>query len=189
MNKYFIFENDEIKLNIPELLLVKEFERLMDNDFNKCEEDPTGENHLIAYRLFKYLYLIDDIESPYKECSEEERLEYALDDSKLTIQSLAHPIISEAIKKYFIITNTRLSKLLKAAEKSIDKLTLYFETVDFTKIDDITGKPIFSAKDGVNNIGSLDKVVDGLKKLQSRVDEERKADVVIRGGMEKGIFD
>lgn len=189
MNKYFIFEDDKISLNIPELLMVKEFERLMDNEFNKCEEDPTGEQHLIAYGLFKYLYLIDDIESPYRECSDAEKTEYALEDSKLTQQSLTHPIMADAIRKYFIITNTRLSKLLKAAEKSIDQLTLYFETVDFTKVDDMTGKPIYAAKDGVNNIGALDKVVDGLKKLQLRVAEERKAEEITRGGMEKGAFD
>lgn len=53
----------------------------------------------------------------------------------------------------------------------------------------MTGKPIYAARDGVNNIGNLDKVVDGLKKLQLRVAEERKAEEITRGGMEKGAFD
>ena len=34
LNKYFTYENFEVSLNRPELLLVKEFEDLMSKDFN-----------------------------------------------------------------------------------------------------------------------------------------------------------
>lgn len=189
MNKFFIYENYEIKLNVPELLMIKEFEQLADKNFNKCKEDKTGEERLIALKVFKYLYLIDDIDSPYREKTEEEKREYALVDCDLSIHDLDNPIIQNAITKYFILTNTRLSKLLKAAERSIDELTLHFNTVDYTTINDITGKPNFAAKDGITNVSNLDKVVDNLKKLQIRVDEERKSESAMRGGVEKGLLD
>lgn len=189
MNKFFIYEDYEIKLNIPELLMVKEFNQIMDIEFNKCNEDKEGEKRLIAFKIFKYLYLVDDIDSPYKEKTEQEKINYALQDCELDIHDLDNPIIKEAINKYFILTNTRLSKLLKSAERSIDELTLHFNTVDYTTINDITGKPNFAAKDGIVNISNLDKVVDNLKKLQIRVDEERKSESSMRGGVEKGLLD
>lgn len=189
MNKFFTYENYEIKLNTPELLMIKEFERLMDKDFNKCEKDKTGEKRLIVFNVFKYLYLIDDIDSPYREKTEEEKREYALADCEMNIHDLDNPVIQAAITKYFILTNTRLSKLLKAAERSIDELTLHFNTVDYTTINDVTGKPNFAAKDGITNVSNLDKVVDNLKKLQIRVDEERKTESAMRGGVEKGLLD
>ena len=189
MDKFFIYENYEIKLNTPNLLMIKEFERLMDKEFNKCEEDKTGERRLKAFKVFKYLYLIDDIDSPYREKTEDEKREYALFDCDMKIHDLENPVIQEAVKKYFILTNTRLSKLLKAAERSIDELTLHFDTVDYTTINDVTEKPNFAAKDGISNVSNLDKVVDNLKKLQIRVDEERKSESAMRGGVEKGMFD
>ena len=38
LNKYFVYEDFKIDLNRPELLLVKEFESLMDIKYNKCDE-------------------------------------------------------------------------------------------------------------------------------------------------------
>ena len=35
----------KIELEKPEILLVKEFAELMNNERNKCKEDKTGEKH------------------------------------------------------------------------------------------------------------------------------------------------
>jgi hypothetical protein len=50
--------------------LVKEFAKLMDNDRNKCKEDPTGELGLRAFREFTYIWLALDWKSIYADYTE-----------------------------------------------------------------------------------------------------------------------
>ena len=84
LNKYFVYEDFKIDLNRPELLLVKEFESLMDIKYNKCDEDKTGKLRLKAFNIFKYLFLFHDSSSPYSDEPREKRMEYSLADAGLT---------------------------------------------------------------------------------------------------------
>ena len=74
-------------------------------------------------------------------------------------------------------------KLLKAAKESVKKLETYFRTVDLTLVDD-NGRPIFHAKDLVNNLEKMGKVVDGLSRLEDIVKKEEQANNPTRGGVE-----
>jgi hypothetical protein len=51
INKIFLYNGAEnkIELNVPEILLVKEFARLMDNDRNISKKDPKGNLKLRAF--------------------------------------------------------------------------------------------------------------------------------------------
>jgi len=51
-----------------------------------------------------------------------------------------------------LLQETRILKLLNSAYKSIDTLRIFFETVDLTEIDPVTGRPIYMAKDVISNI-------------------------------------
>ena len=88
LNKYFTYENFEVSLNRPELLLVKEFEDLMSKDFNKCKEDPKGDKKIKALKVMKYLFLAYDHSSPYCEENSETRKFNALRDSGLEARDL-----------------------------------------------------------------------------------------------------
>lgn len=189
LNKYFLYENFKIKLNHPELLLVKEFADLMDDDFNKCKEDKTGAYKLIAFKYFTYLFLVNDNNSPYAEKTKEERQQYALADSGLKSSDLLNDKFIKASIKYEVVTKSRLSKMLDAAQFAIDKFTLYFHIVDYTKIDDLTGKPVFNIKDGIASVANMGKLVEGLKVLQEQVKNESEADSTLRGGAEAGFLD
>ena len=89
----------------------------------------------------------------------------------------------KACEKYEKLIETSAVKLLKAAKESIVKLEKYFRTVDLTLTDD-NGRPIFHAKDLINNLEKMGKVVDGLTRLEDIVKKEEQAANTNRGGIE-----
>ena len=88
-----------------------------------------------------------------------------------------------ACDKYNELIETSAVKLLKAARESVKKLEIYFRTIDLTMVDD-NGRPIFHAKDLVNNLEKMGKVVDGLSRLETIVKKEEQANNPTRGGVE-----
>ena len=189
LSKYFIYENFSVSLNRPELILVKEFEALMSSEFNKSKEDPKGQNKIKAFKIFKYFFLLYDNKSPYSEMDEFSRKRYSLQDCGLEESDLINQIVFNASIKYEVLTKSRLSKMLEAAQVAVDKFTLYFHNVDYTEIDRDTGKPRYSIKDGISAVSQLGKLVEGLKGLQDQVRQEMEADTGLRGGVEAGLLD
>jgi hypothetical protein len=88
-----------------------------------------------------------------------------------------------ACDKYEKLIETSAVRLLKAANESVVKLEKYFRTIDLTLMDD-NGKPIFHAKDLINNLEKMRKVVDGLTRLEEIVKKEEQAANTNRGGIE-----
>ena len=88
-----------------------------------------------------------------------------------------------ACKKYEKLIETSAVRLLKAAKESIVKLEKYFRTIDLQMLDD-NGKPIYHAKDLINNLEKMGKVVDGLTRLEEIVKKEEQAANTNRGGVE-----
>ena len=189
LNKYFVYEDFKIDLNRPELLLVKEFESLMDIKYNKCDEDKTGKLRLKAFNIFKYLFLFHDSNSPYSDEPREKRMEYSLADAGLTNKILLDPIFKAAEQKYGQLTKTRLMKTLEAAQVAVDKFSMYFHMVDYTEIDPETGKARYNIKDGIAAVSNLDKLVSGLNKLEEQVKKESEGESGIRGDAERGLMD
>ena len=91
--------------------------------------------------------------------------------------------VLEACSKYESLIETSAVRLLKAATESVVKLEKYFRTVDLTLMDD-NGKPIYHAKDLINNLEKMGKVVDGLSRLEDIVKREEQAANTNRGGIE-----
>ena len=89
----------------------------------------------------------------------------------------------KACEKYEKLIETSAVKLLKAAKESIVKLEKYFRDIDLTLVDD-NGRPIFHAKDLINNLEKMGRVVDGLTRLEDIVKKEEQAANTNRGGIE-----
>jgi hypothetical protein len=88
-----------------------------------------------------------------------------------------------ACDKYEKLIETSAVRLLKAAKESVVKLEKYFRDIDLTLVDD-NGRPIFHAKDLINNLEKMGKVVDGLTRLEDIVKKEEQAANTNRGGIE-----
>lgn len=180
--------NGKVELEKPEILLVKEFAELMDNERNKCKEDKTGEKHLRAFREFTYIWLALDWQSLYANYSEQERHQEALRDSGLSEDEFNDPNFRAACRKYRALQESNRSiRMLHAAQKTVDKFTDYFETIDPQERDVQTGKPIYKVKDIMSEISQLSKVNEELKALEGQVKSEMVETSKLRGGAIEGF--
>ncbi len=187
----FQYDNvsNRIDLNIPEILLVKEFAELMKCERNICKEDPKGVYGLRAFREFTYIWLAIDWKSIYADYTEQERHREALRDAGITEEEFNDPEFRAACRKYRNIQDSNRSiKLLQAAQSTVDKFIDYFNNVDPEERDPVTGKPIFKVKDLMAEISSLSKVHDELTALEGMVKKELSEQSSIRAGAVEGFM-
>lgn len=186
-----IFQYDSrlnrVELDMPEILLVKEFAALVKYERNICKEDPKGIKCLRAFREFTYIWLALDWKSPYADIPEQDRHHEALLDSQLTEEEFNDPIFRAACRKYReILESNRSIKMLQAAQNTVDNFIDYFNTVVDLSERDANGKPVFKTKDIIAEISSLSKVHEELKILESQVKKELSETSTIRGGARNG---
>lgn len=187
----FQYDNmrNRVELNMPEILLVKEFSELVKCERNICKEDPKGVHCLRAFREFTYIWLAIDWKSPYSDYSEQERHREALNDSGITEEEFNNPEFRAACRKYRQLQESNRSiKMLQAAQNTVDNFIDYFNTVVDLSERDANGKPVFKTKDIISEISSLSKVHEELKILEGQVKKEMTETTSIRGGATDGFL-
>lgn len=187
----FQYDNmhNRIELNMPEILLVKEFSELVKCERNICKEDPKGVQGLRAFREFTYIWLAIDWKSPYSDYPEQERHKEALNDSGITEEEFSNPEFRAACRKYRQLQESNRSiKMLQAAQNTVDNFIDYFNTVVDLSERDANGKPVFKTKDIISEISSLSKVHEELKILEGQVKKEMMETTSIRGGATDGFL-
>lgn len=187
----FQYDNmhNRVELNMPEILLVKEFSELVKCERNICKEDPKGIQGLKAFREFTYIWLAIDWKSPYSDFSERERHQEALNDSGITEEEFNNPEFRAACRKYRQLQESNRSiKMLQAAQNTVDNFIDYFNTVVDLSERDANGKPVFKTKDIISEISSLSKVHEELKILEGQVKKEMMETTSIRGGATDGFL-
>lgn len=187
----FQYDNmhNRVELNMPEILLVKEFSELVKCERNICKEDPKGIKGLRAFREFTYIWLALDWKSPYSDYSEQERHKEALNDSGITEEEFNNPEFRAACRKYRQLQESNRSiKMLQAAQNTADNFIDYFNTVVDLSERDANGKPVFKTKDIISEISSLSKVHEELKILEGQVKKEMMETTSIRGGATDGFL-
>ena len=191
MNNFFSYDdvNGQIQLEDPSILLIKEFDDLMDVERNKCKADKTGKKKLRSFREFKYIYLCIYWNSPYRDFSERDRHEYALKDAELTEEEFNDPVFRAACRKFKELQESHRSiRLLQAAQRMADKFIDYFDFVDPTETDDQTGKPIYDVSKLQAQIANLHKVHEELMILEDQVKKEISEKSSIKGDAEDGYL-
>lgn len=187
----FQYDNmhNRVELNMPEILLVKEFSELVKCERNICKEDPKGVKGLRAFREFTYIWLAIDWKSPYSDYPEQERHKEALNDSGITEEEFSNPEFRAACRKYRQLQESNRSiKMLQAAQNTVDNFIDYFNTVVDLSERDANGKPVFKTKDIISEISSLSKVHEELKILEGQVKKEMMETTSIRGGATDGFL-
>ena len=193
MTDLFLYDNatGSLKLNVYEILLVKEFEALWDLDRNKCSEDSTGMKRLRAWREFKYIWLFADWKSPYQQYLEMEKHKAAMEDSNLSEEEWNDPLFRAAVRKYMEIKDSsRILSLIKTALRTLEKMRISLDNIDLEERDPINNKPIWKAKDILGDIASIGTMADKLKELELNykkdlLSNQKKA----RGDYEEGFMD
>ena len=190
--KFFTYDrdNESLVLNVPEILLTKEFAKLLELGRNKTKNDKTGKNKERAYKEFTYMYLALDWESQYFNIPEQDRHEAALEDSELTEAEFSDPDFRSACRKYEELQNSNISiRLLKSAMKAVETVIFYLEHVDVSDKDEVTGKPIYKTKDLIIEIKGCKDLIVGIQELEKQVKKDIAPDNKLRGGAEAGFFD
>lgn len=179
--------NRRIELNVPEILLVKEFSDLLECKRNVCKEDPKGSQKLRAFREFTYIWLALCWKSIYADYPEQERHQEALKDAHITEEEFNNPEFRAACRKFKSIQNSNKSvQLLNAAKEMVDKFIDYFRNTDPMERDELTGKPMYKVKDIQAELSNLTKVHETMVQLESQVKKEVEAQSSLRGGFVDG---
>lgn len=190
--KFFLFDNstNSVVVNEPEVLLIKEFAALWNNDRNKTKGDPKGIKKTRAYRELTYIWLMLDWTSPYVDFDEQERHQECLRDAGLTEKEWNDPDFRAACRKYKELQNSsRALKLIKSAQGVVDKITDYFNNIDIEERDPVTGKPIFKTKDVMAELSNVSNVVEQLKTLEFLYKKEQEQQSGLMGDVEGGFMD
>lgn len=184
MQKFFSYNQQagQVELNIPEILLIREFKVL-------CDEDKTKRKDLL-FKQITYIYLALAWDSPYAQYSEEEKHTEALLDSGLTEEEFNHPSFRNACRKYRELQDSNKSvRMLQAARMATDQFVDYFENIIDLNERDNNGKPIFTAEKVMKEMTLLNKVHQELVTLEARVKKEMSEQTQIRAGAIEGYED
>jgi len=185
--KLLVLEDDLRAYPSPEAAMIPEFKALIRRD-RGSPGDSQGKKKQKAAREFAYIYHICSHESPYRSYEGEYREEKVRTDVFHDMPEWrADKDVKAAKDKYEELTDTELTMLLKGATSAVNKLRGYFETVDFTALDE-QGRPIYTAKDVVSNLSNLGKVVEGLERLKEQVEKEELGNSANRKGVEVNRF-
>jgi len=190
--KFFIYDKDNGQLILEDesLLLVKEFDALLEPKRNITKIDKTGKQKALAFKELKYIYLFFDWNSPYFSFSEQSRNKEALIDSKLSDEEYNDPLFREACKKYNEIQNSSLEvRMLKSAMNAVENQINYLDNVDLQERDPVTGKPIFKSKDLIAEIKGCKDIITSLRELEKQVKTGIEVASNLRGDVETGILD
>ena len=190
--KFFLFDNstNSVVVNEPEVLLIKEFAALWNNDRNNTKGDPKGIKKTRAYRELTYIWLMLDWTSPYVDFDDQERHQECLKDAGLTEKEWNDPDFRAACRKYRELQNSsRALKLIKSAQGVVDKITDYFNNIDIEERDPTTGKPIFKTKDVMAELSNVSNVVEQLKTLEFLYKKEQEQQSGLMGDVEGGFMD
>lgn len=190
--KVFLFDNanNEVIVNEPEVLLIREFAALWTNERNKTKEDPKGLLKTRAKRELAYIWLMIDWASPYSNYTEQERHRECLKDASISEEEWSDPVFRAACRKYREMQeSSRSLKLIKSAQGVVDRISDYFDNINLEERDPVTGRPIWKTKDVMAEMQSVSKVIEELKKLEDMYKKEQEEESAVLGGAVEGFKD
>ena len=176
------------QLLTADLVLIDEFKKLLEPSRNKCDEDPSGLEHIRADKEFTYIYLAIDWKSPYANYSNQEKHEAALKDAHISEEEWNNPEFRAACRKYVSIQDSnRYVRLLQAAQEVTDNIIDYFHNVDLQEQDE-QGKYLVKVKDVQAAMKEAADQIETLKQIESLVKKEVMEQSQIRGGAVEGFM-
>ncbi|MHA1198101.1 MAG: hypothetical protein ACTSQF_01905 [Candidatus Heimdallarchaeaceae archaeon] len=178
--KLFDILDGKVVMN-PQALAMPEFKTIWDRDDSE-EKDQ-------AYREISYVvYLCDESSNnPYRAYRIEDRDKVLKQDFMGGSKWKADGDILKAVKKHKEATQTTNSRLLRSAKNASEKLSEYFDTVDFSELDK-DGKPVFSSRELAANLKEVGGIVKSLGILEDLVKKEQ-SESIVRGGGEIGFYE
>lgn len=153
--------SDNLAQVVPtaECFQIKEFVALFDRDDTEFKR--------LAAAELSYVYHMNDWDSPYYKYEETLREEKIIEDF-LPTGWTPDAVVQDACIQYRELCKSEFVLLLDSAEVGLHKLRSYFDDVNLLLTDE-KGKPIFSSRDLISNLGALGKVTQSLMDLKDQV--------------------
>lgn len=189
---FFIFDNATNTLKIDEhsILLVKEFKDLWEVSRNKCKEDKSGKMRLKAMKELTYIYLVLDFKSPYFQYKERDKHIAALADSGLEEDDMKDEVFLAAFRKYKEIQESDpILSLIKTSYKTLFKLQIFLDSIDFEEDVDGDGRLLYKPKEIMDSIASIASMRTKLQELEITHKKNLAAANKVRGDSELGYRD
>lgn len=192
MIKFFAYDSskNEIIINEPEILLVKEFADLWTNERNKTKDDPDGHLKTRGFRELIYIYMAIDWGAPGSKDTPENRRQQALEASRLTEEELEDPVFRAACKKYQELqdSSSTIGPMIQMFRNKLYEIKSFIESIDYNERTD-SGTPVFKVKDTFDTMQQLSKVMTSLKQLEAEYKEEQDEVSGLRGDTMPGAHD
>ena len=172
-----------------EAYAIHEFAELLTLNYNKQQGDKQGRKRNRGIKELRFIFFYCDYRSEFAKYPEAERREEALAAAGLPENHSISTQLKDAIAQYRRLQESRPVKLLNSARSVVDKLTLYFNTVQLTKTDEdgnVTINEDVQAKDILANVSNLGKILKGLDELETQVKKQEAEGETYRGEAEPG---
>lgn len=152
---------------------------------NIWDRDTTDEK-LTAQKELAYVYHMAEPKSVYSKLPRENKETEIINDI-FGGKYRPDKEVQLAIDKYKELRETAALRLLKSSINACDKLSSYFDDIDFVKRDD-AGRPLYTAKDVASNLEKVGKIRESLIKLEQTVEKEEEQAPKIKKGVTPNMF-
>lgn len=166
---FFSYNANEGRLDVNDysILLIKEFSELWDLERNKCKGDKTGKERRKAYKELAYIFLVLDFKSPYFKYTAQQKHDAAIEDTGMTKEDLEDEKFKAAFRKYNEIQEKDpILSLINTAYRTLYKMQIFLDNIDFVNDIDVDGRPLYKPKDVLNDIKSIGEMRDKLLSLE-----------------------
>lgn len=157
----------------PNAIIIPPFKDIWERDKSKTKE--TAINELC------FVYFAADFNSPYITFPEDEKIERIKQDFLVKNKLKPDSLLLHSIEVYKQFQETHSMRLLNSARVAADKMSTYFNNINFDDEDD-SGKLKYVAKDVASTLANVGKIVESLDKLEEKVKKEIKTTTKVRGG-------
>ena len=167
--------------------------------YNKQKGDPQGRERRRGKSELMFVYFFTDYRSPYFEYSPKERMPVSLQAAGLPEDYKISDKLQIVIDHIIEIRNkSRKLRLVMGAQNAVDKLTEYFNEIDFRGVEatvgeddngdpiSIPGKEPDDAQKVINNIIKLEQLVERLDKLEDQIKKDAQVTTKFRGDEQPG---
>lgn len=143
------------------------------------QRDKTKGKHKATKEL-SYVYFVCDFKSPYSIYSDIDRPAKVKEDFIKDKDWKPDAMILAAMDKYNEFQETYTMKFLKKARGGVDKLSAYFDEVNFHEVDE-KGNPVYKATDLSRNLKDVGNIIESLDKVENQVKKEIDTKSKIKG--------
>jgi hypothetical protein len=152
----------------PEGLNIPEFKEIWKSDKDRYKR--------LAQGTLAYIYHMLDPRSVYANLSEKDKEREIIKDyipeSNRRGGYTPPERVLKAMEKYEKLIDTPLTRLLASARRGIDKTSEYFDGIDYTEIDELTGAPKYDINKVMGAYAKLDQVIKSVSELEKQVKKD-----------------